>query len=346
MNIITSFLKKNPCYIANQEFTPKGIMVSMVGCPQPSAKVFINNWNRESCDKVCPHILIDANDGKVYQTLPYSVRGRYKKPDIDESGKIVTETDKMNDYLQVFLCEPSQIKYQKGETFSLVGDKDRAIEAVNRVYHSAIGVCSDLCRIFEFDTMTQIVSPEQGKNNPKEPNAFWRQLSREDAIPYMMSALKCSVENDLKTPPVMTNHLVKEDSTSEETSIRIGIDLSNDPDYTVANGEGTSKPSFSVGPINSFVINAENEKAKDEVFEYPDEYQSAPSEFINIRIDVPNLRIRKGPGTGEGCEPIGKYTGIGQFQITEIQNGSGNQKGWGKLASGEGWVSMDFVTVL
>lgn len=334
MNIITSFLKKNPCYIANQEFTPKGIMVSMVGCPQPSAKVFINNWNRESCDKVCPHILIDANDGKIYQTLPYCVRGRYKKPDIDEAGNVIPFTDEANDYIQVFLCEPSQIKYQKGETFSIVGDKDRALEAVARVYRSAVGVCSDLCRVFEFDTMTQIASPEEGKNNPKEPNAFWRQLSRDDITPHAMSVLRCAVEDDMKTPPVMTNHVVK-----ESAPVTIGVDLANGPDYTVVNGEVIQNLNAPIGPINSALIHTEEEElAKEETFTYPNN--------LRIQIDIPNLRIRKGPGTGAGCEPIGKYAAMGQCEITEIQNGSGSEKGWAKLASGEGWVSMDYAKVL
>lgn len=334
MNIITSFLKKNPCYIANEEFTPKGIMVSMVGCPQPSAKVFINNWNRESCDKVCPHILIDANDGKIYQTLPYCVRGRCKKPDVDENDQIVMDTDEINNYIQIFLCEPSQIKYQKGETFSIVGDKDRALEAVDRAYRSAVGVCSDLCRIFGFDTMTQIVAPEQGKNDPKEPNAFWRQLSRDDTTPYMMAGLRSAVENDIKTPPVMTNHMLK-----ESAPVMVGIDLSSGPDYSAVNGELIPNPNAPIGPINSgFVHTEEEEQAKDEVFEYPNNFR--------VQIDIPNLRIRKGPGTGAGCEPIGKYAPVGQCEITEIQNGSGSEKGWGKLASGEGWISMDYAKVL
>lgn len=329
MNIITSLLKKNPCYIANDEFTPKGIMVSMVGCPQPSAKVFINNWNRESCDKVCPHILIDANDGKVYQTLPYCVRGRYSK---------VEEDADYNDYIQVFLCEPSQIKYQKGETFTLVGDKERALQAVKRTYSSAVEVCVYLCHMFGFDTM-QIVHPEPGKNNPKEPNAFWLQLCEENITPHMTSMLRCEVSSCFTKPPVVTGHSATEGEPSEPAPVTIGVDLASGPDYSAVNGEVIPNPTPSIGQISSAIVHTEEEEqAKDETFEYPNNFR--------IQIDIPNLRIRKGPGTGVGCEPIGKYATVGQCEITEIQNGSGSQKGWGKLASGEGWVSMDFVKVL
>lgn len=331
MNTITSFLKKNPCYIANQEFNPKGIMVSMVGCPQPSAKVFINNWNRESCDKVCPHILIDANDGKIYQTLPYCVRGRGVKPDFDEKGNVIPETDSVNDYIQVFLCEPCQIKYRKGSEFEIVGDKEKALEAVDRTYSSLIEVCTSLCNTFGFGPIPKVYAFSNPSN--KDPNTFWKQLHREGQVPYNMEALSNSV-----------NEALTKLQTAEVT---IGIDLANGPDYTVVNGEVIPNPNFKAGEIKSFVVNTpEEEAAKDEVFEYPDELPAEPDELITIQIDVPNLRIRKGPGTGAGCEPIGKYTGAGQFQVTEIQNGTGSQRGWAKLASGEGWVSMDFARIV
>lgn len=329
MNIITSLLKKNPCYIANDEFTPKGIMVSMVGCPQPSAKVFINNWNRESCDKVCPHILIDANDGKVYQTLPYCVRGRYSKAE---------EGSSYNDYLQVFLCEPSQIKYRKGDAFEIVGDKEKAQQAVERTYNSAVEACVYLCHKFGFD-LTKIISSEEGKNSSKEPNVFWKQMYDEEIAQHTMDLFRLDVNRFHDDFPVVTGHSATVGEPSEPAPVTIVVDLASGPDYTAVNGEVIPNPNVAVGSINSAIIHTEEEeKAKEETFNYPNNFR--------IQIDIPNLRIRKGPGTGVGCEPIGKYATVGQCEVTEIQNGSGSQKGWGKLASGEGWVSMDFVKVL
>lgn len=324
MNIITSFLKKNPYYLANKEFDPKGIMVSMVGCPQPSAKVFINNWNRESCDKVCPHILIDANDGKIYQTLPYCVQGCFGDPEPNSQ------------YISVMLCEPAQIKYHGGEKFEIVGDKEKAIEAMNRVHASAIEACATLCQMFGFNS-DQIHSPAEGVNDPKEPNAFWRQLCRDDAILYSMNSFKSMVDKCL-----------------DSTSVTIGADRASGNNMSVVNGEiieNTFLPdekaaSISVGPIASMSVRTEEEEqAKEESYQVDLTYKEEPK-VITVQIDVPNLRIRKGPGVGDGCEPIGKYTGVGQFQITKIQNGSGSEKGWGKLASGDGWISMDYVKVL
>lgn len=63
-----------------------------------------------------------------------------------------------------------------------------------------------------------------------------------------------------------------------------------------------------------------------------------------IRIDVDRLRIRSTPEVRPD-NITGKYTGKGDFTIVEIQNGSGSNKGWGRLADG-GWVSLDHVVML
>lgn len=70
--------------------------------------------------------------------------------------------------------------------------------------------------------------------------------------------------------------------------------------------------------------------------------ESSSSFSKKFKVTISNLRIRKGPGTNYGY--TGAYTGIGIFTVTEIQNGSGSTKGWGKLKSGAGWFSLDYAT--
>lgn len=43
MKLVQSILTKNPCYTAGKKITVKGLMLHSVGCPQPSAAVFIKN---------------------------------------------------------------------------------------------------------------------------------------------------------------------------------------------------------------------------------------------------------------------------------------------------------------
>lgn len=63
-----------------------------------------------------------------------------------------------------------------------------------------------------------------------------------------------------------------------------------------------------------------------------------------VRVSIPDLNIRKGPGNDHA--KTGKYTGIGTFTIVEEADGKGASK-WGLLKSYQekrnGWVSLDFA---
>ena len=58
-----------------------------------------------------------------------------------------------------------------------------------------------------------------------------------------------------------------------------------------------------------------------------------------VKVSISDLNIRKGPGTDYGrvqfC-PVGVYT------IVEVKSGKG-ASAWGRLKSGIGWISLDFV---
>lgn len=66
---------------------------------------------------------------------------------------------------------------------------------------------------------------------------------------------------------------------------------------------------------------------------------------FKVRISIPNLNIRKGPGTN--YSPIGRFTGVGVFTIVDVKTGSGSSAGWGLLKSYEknrnGWISLDYA---
>lgn len=58
----------------------------------------------------------------------------------------------------------------------------------------------------------------------------------------------------------------------------------------------------------------------------------------SVRVQIPDLNIRKGPGTN--YDKTGKQTGIGVFTITEESTGTGAAL-WGKLKSGAGWIALE-----
>ncbi len=61
-----------------------------------------------------------------------------------------------------------------------------------------------------------------------------------------------------------------------------------------------------------------------------------------VEVTVADLNIRVGPGTN--YDKTEKYTGKGIFTIVEEKQGNGASKGWGKLASGAGWISLDIAS--
>lgn len=65
---------------------------------------------------------------------------------------------------------------------------------------------------------------------------------------------------------------------------------------------------------------------------------------FKVKISSTKLNIRTGPG--KNYKVTGKYTGAGIFTITEVSEGEGSSAGWGKLKSGAGWISLDYVTLV
>ena len=79
---------------------------------------------------------------------------------------------------------------------------------------------------------------------------------------------------------------------------------------------------------------------------YPEVAEGAASGMSNadcpfmVKVSIPDLNIRKGAGTNTA--KTGHYTGIGVFTIVEVREGKGSDKGWGRLKSGAGWISLDY----
>ena len=138
MEIVKKILTKNPCYTAGRTITVKGLMLHSVGCPQPSAQAFIKNWNSPSYDRACVHGFIDANNGKIYQTLPWNRRGWH-------AGGAANNT-----HIGIEMCEPSQIKYTSGSSFTCK-DKAAAKAAAKRTYNSAVQLFAYLCKEYKLN---------------------------------------------------------------------------------------------------------------------------------------------------------------------------------------------------
>ena len=203
LKIVQSILTKNPCYTAGRKITVKGLMLHSVGCPQPSASVFIKSWNKESYDRACVHGFIDANTGEVHQCLPWNHRGWHGGGSSN------------NTHIGVEMCEPACIKYTGGSTFTC-SDTATAKAAVKRTYEAAVDLFAFLCKEYKLDPLADgvIVSHKEGHkrgiaSNHGDPEHLWEQLKTGYTMDGFRKAVKAAMTEGSTTttekPSTTTN---------------------------------------------------------------------------------------------------------------------------------------------
>lgn len=191
MNIIGSLLTKNPCYQKGQKITVAGLMLHSVGCPQPSAAVFIKSWNNTDHNNSCVHAFIDSNTGDVYQTLPWDHRGWHCGSGRKGSGN--------STHIGVEMCEPGCIKYISGSKFTC-SDIAAAKAAVKRTYEAAVELFAFLCEKYNLDPLAEgvIISHAEGHkrniaSNHGDPEHLWDQLGMEYTMDTFRAAVKATM---------------------------------------------------------------------------------------------------------------------------------------------------------
>ncbi len=439
MKLVEYILTRNSCYKAGRKITVKGLMLHSVGCPQPSAQVFIKNWNKASYDRACVHGFIDGNDGTVYQCLPWNHRGWH----CGGSGN--------NTHIGVEMCEPACIKYTGGATFTC-SDKATAQAVAKCTYEAAVELFAMLCRKFNLDPLGAgvIVSHKEGcklgiASNHGDPDHLWTQLGMGYTMDGFRKAVKAAMSGDsapsgvsgtkimgavvatadqmkayikAKNPKVSQSILdmvpiylsegaaegVRGDIAFAQSCLETGnftfsgsavtLDQNNFCGMGVtANGlKGNSfdtpqlgiraqvqhlKAYASTKPLNNECIDPRFKyvaRGCAEVVEWLGQKENpqnkgwatgagygekiiailkailataggaalAPASVpFAVKVSIPDLRIRSGPGTNTAA--TGKFTGAGVFTITEVKDGLGSAKGWGRLKSGAGWISLDYA---
>lgn len=195
MKIVQSILTKNPCYTSGRKITVKGLMIHSIGCPQPNAKVFINNWNSPSYKSACVHGFIDANDGTAYQTLPWNHRGWH----CGGAGN--------NTHIGVEMCEPSCIKYTGGSSF-ICSDRAQAVAAVKRTYDTAVQLFAKLCKDYNLNPLASgvVISHKEGHmrglaSNHGDPEHLWNQLNTGYTMDGFRRDIAAAIRNESSDRP-------------------------------------------------------------------------------------------------------------------------------------------------
>lgn len=200
MELVQKFLTRNPCYQKNmnppaddrrwetfQKRGPLGLMLHSIGCPQPSAMVLINNWNREDYNVAAVHAFIDGRSGTVYQTLPWNFRGWHGGGSSN------------NTHIGVEMCEPDCIRYTGGSNFTC-NDVTTARAVARRTYNTAVELFAMLCEKYGLDPLKPgvVISHAEGyklgvATNHGDPEHLWRGLG----MSYTMDGFRKDVYNKM-----------------------------------------------------------------------------------------------------------------------------------------------------
>lgn len=317
MKLVQSIMTKNPCYTAGRKITVKGLMLHSVGCPQPNASVFIKNWNTPSYGTACVHGFIDGNDGTVYQTLPWNHRGWHCASGPKGSGN--------NTHIGVEMCEPASIRYTGGSSFTC-SNLSAARTSVKKTYEAAVELFAYLCKLYGLNPTADgvIISHREGHargiaSNHGDPEHLWNGLG----MGYTMNTFRKDVKEK------MQGGTVKPDETKEMYRVRKSWKDAVSQKGAFHELENAKK--CADANKGYAVFNTSGKQV------YP---KTDFSPYL-VEVTATDLNIRKGPGTNYG--KTGKFTGKGVFTITEERAGTGSNRGWGKLKSGAGWISLDYV---
>lgn len=341
--IVESILRENPCYKANRTITVKGLMLHSVGCAQPSAQVFIKKWNLATYTSACVHGFIDANDGTVYQTLPWNHRGWHAG-----SGKNGSAN---NTHIGVEMCEPANIKYSTGANFTFTeANKEKVLAAIKNTYDSAVLLFAKLCKEYNLDPLKDgvIISHSEGytrglASGHADPEHLWRQTG----IGYTMDGFRkdvaAAMESSVTSDEGVIAPAIPDDSASATTEVR--------KLYRVRKSAADAKSQLGAYEKLS------NAKAVCDVnpgfyvfdWDFKVVYPTVEVPFrFQVKSSETPLAIYKTPSKKAATWSAKVTTGI--YTIVKIQNGSDSVKGYGLLkaysSNQNGWVNLDDVKTI
>lgn len=353
LHIIKAHAVNNLCYIAAQKMVPQGIVVHSTGANNPYLQRYVdapeevgvnqckNHWNvaKPGGTKVCVHAFIGYDKNKqvrIAEILPLDIccwgvgSGKNGSYNYDSA------------YIQFEICEDTRT------------DKTYYTEA----FAVAAEYCAELCKTYKIDVDKIVGHCEAHRlgygSNHADPEHWMKNFGE--------------TMNDFRK---QVSELIKNQNTEkaevpepENISVEKGDLVSVADNATYYNGKAI--PSWVKAqnwyvhsdPVGDRVVIDKNEqgtnaicspihkkflaivKKADAVGPSKETVQTKNNCPYLVKVTADFLNIRKGAGTNTA--KVGSITDQGVYTIVEEQQGAGATK-WGKLKSGAGWISLDYV---
>lgn len=316
MEIIESILTNNDCYRANRKINVKGLMIHSVGCSQPNASVFINQWNKTNVEK-CVHAFIQP-DGKIYQTLPWDMRGWH----CGGSGN--------NTHVGVEMTEPSTIKYTGGSSWTDLNPAETK-KHVFATYQTAVELFAYLCKEYNLNPLADgvIISHHEGNmrgiaSNHGDVEHIWKifGLTMEQFRKDIKEAMDKNAPQETKPSRLYRVRKTWEDAKSQIGAYAILDNAIKQADknkgYQVYDENGNQ--------VYPPIVPVETKQVEDK--------RTTNNTFL-VKVTADGLNIRKGPGTNYSVTEVIRDKGV--YTIVETKDS------WGRLKSGAGWISLKYT---
>jgi hypothetical protein len=349
MNLKKLIFTQNACYKAGRTIAVKGICVHSTGANNSTLRRYVgpddgllgknqygNHWNQATPDgrQVCVHGFIGKlADGSIatYQTLPWNHRGWH-----GGSGAKGSVNDT---HVSFEICED--------------GLTDKAY--FDAVYKEAAELCAHLCKELNLDPTKDgvLICHSEGhargiaSNHGDVMHWFPKHGKNMDTFRAEVKRILGTSTPAPATPTAPATTTIKKGDLVKLAANATYYEGKSIPDWVKATNwfvSSLSKDRAVLGkneagtndiqsPVNTKFLTVVGATAP---------AAPAPAAFkpYLVKVTADSLNIRKGAGTNFAT--VGAITDKGTYTIVGEADGTGATK-WGKLKSGVGYISLDFV---
>lgn len=189
-NIKEAIATQSSRYTSSSRLKPVGIVLHSVGCPQPSAEVFVRQWQSGNSPHFTHYVLDDQD---IYKIMPHDrVLWHVGSPGNSK-------------WLGIEMCEPDTIKYTSGASF-VMSDATKAKAFVKDCYDNAVWLLAKICQEYNWVPQTAILTHNEvstkklSSTNHVDPEHLWKGTG----MPYTLQTLRNDVAKAMGKPIVET----------------------------------------------------------------------------------------------------------------------------------------------
>lgn len=301
MTVTEALCTGNRRYAAAEPLRPQGVVLHSIGTPQPRARVLRDYWQRDASPYVV-HYVVD--DREVLHCMPDNLKCWH----VGSPGN--------GKWLGVELCEPAEITYTGGASFT-ISDLEAARTYADAAYENAVWLLAKLCTAHGWDPFTAVYTHREvtrqrlSNTDHVDPEHLWDGLGLGRSLLQLRRDVARAMDVPAAAAPAETMYRVRKSWADAASQIGAYRNL----DYAKA-----------ACPSGYAVYDAAGT-------------QVWPLGYLVSVTAASGLNVRSGPGTGYGVvtalEPGGAWTIVAE------------QDGWGLLkayaAKRNGWICLKYT---